>query len=291
MANARQLSFLTSGERDSCVEHLVHVARLHNVESVQFPKNKPFEAPPPSSAMLHRHERRAREEEDRIRRENHILWEKIESQARYGEKLQRQALDKIRQQKESYAGSNIHRRTLEAKRIDKANRQLYERICNAPPRVETRDELTASAAHQTQQARQKRKFKSTAHFPQPPRRPIPDEDDDKVDLTPRRADGTPRLPRVGSARGLSPSNQGSGREVGPGWNAVTAEDIRKTERARDRKLKGHPPPGESTVGHRQRTHNPSGWCDRDAAHKAHTARVARMQQEQEEDDAMYGTAQ
>jgi hypothetical protein len=273
------------------------VARLDNVESVQFPKNKPFEAPPPSSAMLHRHERRAREEEERIRRENHILWEKIESQARYGDKLQRQALQKLKHQKETYAGSNIHRRTLEAKRIDQGNRQLFERICNAPPRVATRTELMSNAASQSQSTRQKSKFKPTAHFPQPPKRHIDGEDDDRVDLTPRGADGTPRLPRVGSARGLSTSNASPrGADIGGGWNAVTADDIRRTERARDRKLKGHPPPGESSVGTRQRTHNPSGWCDRDAEHKAHSARVAQLQQQQQQqaeeaEEGMYLTQQ
>lgn len=289
-SHARQLSFLTSGERDSTVEHLVHVSRLQTVESVQFSKRKQaFEAPPPSSAMLNRHERRAAQEDARIRQENQILWEKIESQARYGDKLQREALDKLRHQKESYAGSNRHRRLQEAKRIDHDNRVLYDRIVAASPRVTPRSEMTRVAAMQEQQARLKSKFKPTAEMPRPPRAPYPDDDDEDANNA-ASSSNTPRLPRVPgaagsttSARGLS--THGAGTDVGPGWSHVTPADVRRRERDRDRKMKGHPalPAGDGSdnLGTRQRTHNASGWCDRDAAHKQHVERVKSMAQDEE----------
>jgi hypothetical protein len=278
----RQLCFLTSGERDSAVEHAVHVMRVHTMESRQFPKtNKAFDAPAPPSAMLSKHARRSAEDDARIQAENEILWQKIQSQSRYSEKMQLEELERIRRQGESYAGSNIHRRTKEARRIDHDNRVLAERIARTSPRVTPRTELIRTAKEQEAYARGKSKYRAVAEFPRPPPRSTEEvEATTQITFIPAGAAAsgstTPRLPRVPSARGLATTTAGT--DVGPGWAPVYREDLRRLERVRDRRLKGHAvAEGDKPVGERQRTHNPAGWCDRDAAHKSHVDSVRELQ--------------
>lgn len=259
---ARQLCFFASGERDSAIEHMVHVVKLQNVESQQF-KRRPgdFEASAPSSAMLTKQERRHAAEQARIERENKILIDKIESQTRYAAKLQHEALEKIRKQKATFAGSNIHRRTLEARKIDHDNRMLGERLAAAKSYVPTRSDIAVSSRDYEHTRTQLSKFKPSPVLPQPPRKLHADDEG-------------------GAAGSSTVSHPASARR----WQPINQHDIKASETARDRRLKGHPPisPRLSTM---QRTHNPSQWCDRESAHKQHVQRVRQMQAEEAEGQA------
>jgi hypothetical protein len=275
----RARCFFTSGERDSGVEHLVHVAKLAAVESHLEHAKKAEEIGgnflPPAS-KVEKHARRMRDLETKIARENRTMYDKMVQQSRHSDALRSKELSKVASQSETFAGSNIHMRTVEARRIDRDNEQLAARIVTARVRVSSNQELQAQSARHSDTLRQLSKFRPAPQFPPPPPRDM------------SMIDGVDPAAAAKAARGIVtvaavPQNKGETRVMHAlreqQWACVSPRDVRDSNKVRDRRVKGHAAASPKDAG-RQRTRNATAWCDREAEHRAHAAKVHRLQAEQ-----------
>lgn len=269
----RQQNFFSSGERDSAVEHLVHAVKLSEVRGVLATAAPPPASTLPSNAMLGKFERRKRDDETRIDRENRILAEKIFQQKVNADRLREEARATLQKQRESYAGSNYLHRALEAKEVDHANCILACRLIEAKPRVQPRKEISKSVKEHSRLVRQISRFKPTVQFPapqlsykphtitlEPINRPL--VDDDQLAFVP--APPSARTTGSGGAAHTARTHVG-------GWQPISPHDVDARYKVVDKSIRPMAlSPRDMAVS---RMHTAYGWCDRDKEHQAFKRRV------------------
>lgn len=281
--NPNGARLLTSANRDSTVEHLVHVTRLQDVPTFLSPIGHP--PPERSAGMLTKHMRRQQVIQEKILRENQKMWDQIVLETKNSQRIFDAHLEHIRNQPEPFAGSNIVSRTQEAKRIDKANRELAKKLERTLPRVVDREVLKKRQAEHEERLKHTTKFKVYPSFPSPspPRRlPPPEQEPWGMILTSR----APKPPSAAAAvSGFMVKDTASAtteqiqlmREREACWEPLYLQDVKYINKEQDRRLRGEPEI-EPMDPRKARTRLPNGWCDRDVAHSHYLNRLKTLQE-------------
>lgn len=213
--HVRVQQLFTSGERDSGVEHLVHVAKVANAGNIVETKQEPLG---PSSAMAHRHFWRIREEEARLRRGNDYLLHGIRRRRSRAERerMKTSLLPQNHDGKGFFQGSNMTSRTMEALRIDHDNKQLLSRLVEAKPFTSTSRAQQDAEKHRDLVAR-------ISKF-----RPAQDFAGESI-LVGRRS--PERLPPIASPKRIEQREKQ--------WQQPLNHDVSFAYRAADAAMKGH----------------------------------------------------